>query len=58
MKLPDITEENLKLWDSRQLVFLRDDYLMMRGIDGPSPFLDEVADLKRKMEVDGYTFKN
>tara|TARA_R110000851_G_scaffold33443_2_gene89182 strand:+ start:1898 stop:2074 length:177 start_codon:yes stop_codon:yes gene_type:complete len=58
MNTPDVTEENLKIWDSRNVVWTRDDYLMMRGIAGPTPFLDVVAELKGKMKVDGYIFKN
>lgn len=56
-KAADITKAFLMIWDG-QLVWIRDDYLAMRGYaEGEGlRVLDRVALLKEEMREEGYIF--
>lgn len=54
-----VTESFLTEADGK-VVWVRDDYLCMRGISGDAKllrFLDQVADLKEHVRAKGYVFK-
>ena len=60
MKLEDVTKEMLIAADIANVVWLRDDWLSMRGYETDPEKLavyDRIADMKQEMVAEGYSFK-
>lgn len=60
LTIEDITEDFLKKNNHANCVWLRDDWLSMRGMAADEPekmaIYDKIADLKEKMRANGYVF--